>query len=75
MSHTASTGALSLLAYGLVLWAQTRGPLGPIAALRETSIIFGALIGALVFHERFGRPRILATIVVACGILVLNVSR
>lgn len=68
-------GVLSLLAYGLVLWAQTRGPLGPIAALRETSIIFGALIGALVFHERFGRPRLLATIVVACGILALTVSR
>jgi len=65
-------GALSLLAYGLVLWAQTRGALGPIAALRETSIIFGALIGSVVFHERFGRPRILAAILVACGIVVLS---
>lgn len=46
-------GALSLAAYGLVLWAQARGALAPIAALRETSVIFGALIGALVFHERF----------------------
>ena len=40
-----AAGALSVLAYGLVLWAQTRGALAPIAALRETSVIFGAIIG------------------------------
>ena len=34
-------GALSLAAYGLVLWAATRGPLAPISALRETSIVAG----------------------------------
>ncbi|MGB6571198.1 MAG: hypothetical protein WBF20_05940, partial [Trebonia sp.] len=44
-------GGLSVLAYGLVLWAQTRGDLAPIAALRETSVIFGAVIGTVVFHE------------------------
>lgn len=65
-------GALSVLAYGLVLWAQTRGPLAPIAALRETSVIFGAIIGTLVFREPFGRTRIAATIVVSAGILLLN---
>jgi drug/metabolite transporter (DMT)-like permease len=67
-----SGGALSLLAYGLILWAQTQGALGPIAALRETGIIFGALIGTLVFHERFGRPRIVAAVLVACGIVALG---
>jgi drug/metabolite transporter (DMT)-like permease len=66
-------GALSVLAYGLVLWAQTRGALAPIAALRETSVIFGAIIGTLVFREPFGRTRIAATIVVSAGILLLNV--
>jgi drug/metabolite transporter (DMT)-like permease len=65
-------GGLSLLAYGLVLWAQTRGALAPIAALRESSIILGAIIGTVLFHERFGRPRILATVLVAAGIVLLN---
>jgi drug/metabolite transporter (DMT)-like permease len=65
-------GAISLLAYGLVLWAQTRGPLAPISALRETSIIIGALIGTLVFHERFGRQRVIASIFVAVGIVLLT---
>jgi drug/metabolite transporter (DMT)-like permease len=67
-------GALSVLAYGLVLWAQTKGALAPIAALRETSVIFGAIIGTLVFHEPFGRSRIIATLLVVAGIVLLNVA-
>ena len=69
-----AAGALSVLAYGLVLWAQTRGALAPIAALRETSVIFGAIIGTLVFREPFGRTRIAATVLVVAGIVLLNVS-
>ena len=67
-------GGLSVLAYGLVLWAQTRGDLAPIAALRETSVIFGAVIGTVVFREPFGRWRIAATVLVVIGVLLLNVS-
>ena len=67
-------GGLSVLAYGLVLWAQTRGNLAPIAALRETSVIFGAVIGTMVFREPFGRWRIAATLLVVTGVLLLNVS-
>ena len=51
-------GVLSLAAYGLVLWAQTRAPLAPVAALRETSSLMGAIIAAVVFKESFGRRRI-----------------
>ncbi|MGW3148976.1 EamA family transporter [Streptomyces sp. NPDC001177] len=60
---------LSVSAYGLVLWAQTRAALAPIAALRESSIIVGAAIGALIFKERFGAPRI-----AAAGLLVLGIG-
>jgi drug/metabolite transporter (DMT)-like permease len=66
-------GGLSVLAYGLVLWAQTRGALAPIAALRETSVIFGAIIGTVAFREPFGRTRIAATVLVSAGIVLLNV--
>jgi drug/metabolite transporter (DMT)-like permease len=69
-----AAGVLSVLAYGLVLWAQTRGALAPIAALRETSVIFGAIIGALAFREPFGRTRVVATVVVVAGIVLLNVA-
>ncbi|GGX00840.1 DMT family transporter [Streptomyces noursei] len=61
-------GLLSVIAYGLVLWAQTRAPLAPIAALRESSIIVGAAIGTLFFKERFGLPRLAAAGVMVVGI-------
>jgi len=65
-------GVLSLAAYGLVLWAQTRGALAAVAALRETSVIVAAGIGSLLLGERFGRLRVLAAGLVAAGILLLN---
>ncbi len=65
-------GALSLAAYALVLWAQTRGALAPIAALRETSVIVGAVIGAVLFGERFGRWRVAATVLVAVGVVLVT---
>lgn len=62
-------GALSVAAYGLVLWAQTKAELAPIAALRESSIIVGAAIGAVFFKEKFGAPRI-----AAAGLLVVGIG-
>ncbi|MGI5482323.1 EamA family transporter [Streptomyces lavendofoliae] len=60
--------ALSISAYALVMWAQTRAPLAPVAALRESSIIVGAAIGALFFKENFGTPRIAAAGLMVVGI-------
>lgn len=67
-------GALSVLAYGLVLWAQTRGSLATVAALRESSIILATVIGSVVFHERFGWARIVAAGCVTLGILTLYLA-
>jgi len=61
--------ALSVAAYGLVLWAQTHAELALIAALRESSIIVGAAIGAVFFRERFGVSR-----VVAAGLIVVGIG-
>ncbi|MFJ9717144.1 EamA family transporter [Streptomyces sp. NPDC101213] len=60
--------ALSVTAYALVLWAQTRAELAPVSALRESSIIVGAVIGAVFFKERFGAPRIAAAALLVVGI-------
>lgn len=60
-------GAGTLLAYALVLWAMGRAPIASVAALRETSIVFAALIGALLLHERIGRARLLAIALVCAG--------
>ena len=48
--------------------------LAPIAALRETSIVFGALIGALFLGERLGARRAVAAAVVLAGVLLISVT-
>ncbi|MFF1904909.1 EamA family transporter [Kitasatospora sp. NPDC058218] len=68
-------GVLSLTAYGLVVWAQSRGNLATIAALRETSIVIAALIATVVFRERLGRLRMTASAAVLAGIAVLEFAR
>jgi drug/metabolite transporter (DMT)-like permease len=65
-------GAISQVAYTIVLWAQTSGALAPIAALRETSIVFGALIGALFLGERLGPRRAIAAAVVLAGVVLIS---
>jgi drug/metabolite transporter (DMT)-like permease len=69
----AGVAVLSSAAYGLVLWAQTRGALAAVAALRESSVVVAALIGVLVFKEPLGRVRILASVAVAAGVVLLAV--
>ncbi|PEG42088.1 EamA family transporter [Mycolicibacterium agri] len=65
-------GAISIAAYTIVLWAQTSGALAPIAALRETSIVFGALIGAVFLGERLGARRAIAAAVVLAGVVLIT---
>jgi len=67
-------GVISLTAYAIVLWAQTSGALAPIAALRETSIVFGALIGAIFLGERLGARRAAAAAAVLAGVLLISLA-
>ncbi len=65
-------GVLCVLAYGIVLWAQTRAPLAEVAAIRETSVVFAALIGVKLFGEDFGRRRVAAAMMIATGIVLIS---
>ncbi|MBK0372605.1 EamA family transporter [Streptomyces sp. RB110-1] len=64
-------GVLSVLSYGLVLFARTRAPLAPVAVLREFSVIAAAAIAAFLFKERLGGPRIAAATLMATGIALM----
>lgn len=64
-------GAFSILAYGLILWAQTRGSLAAVATLRETSILFSCAIGVLVLREPFGRRQALAAAGIFGGLILI----
>jgi drug/metabolite transporter (DMT)-like permease len=64
-------GVISVLAYGIVVWAQTHGPLALVSALRETSVISAALIATLLFKEPFARRRLLPSVAVVLGIVLI----
>jgi drug/metabolite transporter (DMT)-like permease len=65
-------GAASLGAYGIVLWAMTRAPVAAVAALRETSVLFAALIGAILLKEGLGLRRIAGAVSVVAGVAALK---
>lgn len=62
-----SIGVISFAGYGLVLWAQTMAPIAQVTALRETSVVFGALIAFAFLRERLGLRRWAGAAVVALG--------
>ena len=67
-------GVLSFVAYGLAIWAMTRGTIALVSAVRETSVVLAAVIGAKFLHEPFGRWRVVASVGVATGIIVLRLA-
>ncbi len=68
-------GVLALAAYGLVIWAMSLAAMAAVSALRETSVIFAALIGTILLKERFGTLRISAAVLVAAGVVLMNLAR
>jgi len=71
----ASLGGLaSLASYAIALWAMTRAPVASVAALRETSVLFAAVLGAWLLGERFGIQRALGTLVVLAGVMALRIG-
>lgn len=65
-------GVVAMLAYAVVVAAFSLGPAGPITALRETSVVFAALIGWLFLSEAMTRRRIAACLIVAIGAICLG---
>jgi drug/metabolite transporter (DMT)-like permease len=65
-------GGISLFSYAIALWAMTLAPIGLVAALRETSMMFAALLGALLFNEAFGPRRWLALCLIVFGVIALR---
>lgn len=60
--------------YGIALWAMTIAPVAVVAALRETSILFGTAISAFILHERVGRARVIGVCIIALGAILLRLA-
>jgi drug/metabolite transporter (DMT)-like permease len=69
-----AAGTVSLLGYFIIIWAVRQNAMAPVAALRETGVLFAAVIGAFVLKEAFGPRRILAAALVVAGIAVVSLS-
>lgn len=66
---------MSLIAYGIVIWAMHCAPMGPVSALRETSILFAALIGRYALKEKLGVRRVISCLAIALGAACLGAVR
>jgi drug/metabolite transporter (DMT)-like permease len=66
-------GVMSM-GYVAVVWAMSQGAMGAVSALRETSVVFAALIGRFLLGEQFGWRRFLAAAVIALGIVAIGLA-
>jgi phosphonate utilization associated putative membrane protein len=70
----ALAAAASLGSYGIALWAMTQAPVATVAALRETSVLFAALLGAWFLKERFNVQRVAGTAAIVAGVMALRMG-
>jgi phosphonate utilization associated putative membrane protein len=64
----------SLASYSIALWAMTVAPVALIAALRETSVLFAALLGAWLLKEPWTRMRVFGTVFILMGVITLRIA-
>ena len=67
MARAAMGGAVSMLAYAIVIWAASIAPMGEVSALRETSVVFAVLFGWMFLGEPLRAQRLASCLVVAAG--------
>jgi drug/metabolite transporter (DMT)-like permease len=65
-------GTIACIGYAIAIYAMSLGPMAHVAALRETSVLFGALMGALLLRESFGWRRIAAAAAIVAGLTLMN---
>lgn len=67
-------GMAAMLAYGIALWAMTQAPVALVAALRESSVLFAMLLGAMMLKEHLGAMRWAGAISIVAGVVALRLG-
>jgi len=67
-------GAMQVVSYGVANWAMTLAPIALVAALRETSVLFGALIAVVILKEPLRASRVAAAALIMAGLIVLRIA-
>lgn len=65
-------GVMATIGYGIALWAMSRAPMASVASLRESSVLFAALIGTRLLGESFGRTRVVAAVLLVVGLVLVQ---
>ncbi len=65
-------GVMATIGYGIALWAMSRAPMASIASLRESSVLFAALLGTRLLGESFGRTRVVAAMLLVAGLVLVQ---
>jgi drug/metabolite transporter (DMT)-like permease len=68
-------GFMGAIGYGIVLWAMSRTTMASVASLRESSVLFAALIGTQMLGEPFGRRRIWASALLVLGLILVQAGK
>lgn len=68
-------GAMQVAAYWMIVWALALAPMGMVSALRETSVLFAALISTFVLKEGFGVWRFVSASLVSFGLILSRSSK
>lgn len=66
-----ASGILGLGSFGVFLWALSRAPVGPVVALRESSVLFVIAIAAIAQREPLSIQRLLAALAIFAGIVTI----
>jgi drug/metabolite transporter (DMT)-like permease len=67
-------GAMQVTSYGIVIWAMTQAPIAIVAALRESSVLFGTLIAVVWLKEPLRGSRIVAALMIVCGLVLVRLQ-
>jgi drug/metabolite transporter (DMT)-like permease len=67
-------GTLQVVSYGIAIWAMTVAPIAIVAALRETSVLFGSVFAIVFLNEPVRRSRVLAALIIVSGLMLMRFS-
>jgi len=68
-------GIMATIGYGIVLWAMSRMTMASVASLRESSVLFAALLGTRLLGEPFGRRRTIASFMLVVGLILIQLTK
>ncbi len=65
-------GTMLFVSYWLSVWAMTQAPIGLVTAVRESSVLFGAIMAVTLLREPLRADRVVAAVLVVAGLTLVK---